>query len=127
MKLLFPNIGFVKQSPVSGNTGHPLYFPACAHCQLIPNNVISISSTGNTRTSQHCFPIMICKILIADSQCWINNSLPTSLWILQFSNTGYNDYTVVSRASAHSRVSAHVTVLAARIKSAHSRASAQVT
>ena len=35
-------------------------------------------------------------------------------------------YTVVSRASAHSWVSAHVTILAARKKSAHSRASVQV-
>ena len=35
--------------------------------------------------------------------------------------------TVVSRESAHSWVSAHATVLAARIKSTHSRASAQVT
>ena len=35
--------------------------------------------------------------------------------------------TVVSWASAHSWVSAHVTVLAARMESTHSRASAQVT
>ena len=34
--------------------------------------------------------------------------------------------TVVSRASAHSQVSAHVTVLAVRMESARSRASAQV-
>ena len=35
-------------------------------------------------------------------------------------------YTVVSRASAHSRVSAQVTVLPGRMLSAHSRVSAQV-
>ena len=35
--------------------------------------------------------------------------------------------TLVSRANAHSRISTHVTVLAARIESAHSWASTQVT
>ena len=35
--------------------------------------------------------------------------------------------TVVSRASTHSRVSAHVTVFGVEMESAHSRASAQVT
>ena len=44
---------------------------------------------------------------------------------LQFTPLEYKYITIVSRASAHSRVSAQVLVLAARMESAHSRVSAQ--
>ena len=62
--ILIPNIGFVEQSLTSGNILNPIYFPACVyafptsirtgilctnynHGIADPNNVRSISNTGN--------------------------------------------------------------------------------